>query len=144
YIRWSTTRSGYSATQGAHHVAQTLISLSLSDEFFTRSFIPAASSFAMETGFFFQSSSTFLPHSSFQPHFTEHPNALFTGFSTGVPASTASTALRRSSALAVPGFSTASILPAYCNLRSLSNTNAWGVVEGPYFSETAWLSPSYR
>src|SRR5690606_2403236 len=135
-------RSGYSATQGAHQVAQTLMSLSLSDEFCTRSWMPAASSLVMETACFFQSSSTFLPHASFQPHFTEQPNALFIGSATGVPASTASTALRRASALAVPGFSVASSLPAYCSLRSLSNTKAWGVVEGPYFSDTAWSSPS--
>src|SRR6187200_2527158 len=90
-----------SATHGPHQVAQILMSLNLSELFFTSSFIPASSIISSETGSLAHSSFAFASQFSFSAHLMEQPNTFVVCTGTSLPASNASIALRVSKLVGV-------------------------------------------
>src|SRR5688500_19100728 len=145
YILLMITNSGNSETHGPHQVAQIFINRTLSVLFFRSSFIPASSIVSSGTGLFAHSSSFFFTHSLLSLHFVEQPKTFVVLTATSLLASRSSIAARVSCELGVfVGFSMSSMRPWYLNFLSLSKINTWGVATGPYFSEVAWVSPSYR
>src|SRR5690606_25245126 len=95
-FREVSTSSGNSLTQGAHQVAQTLMSRTFLLPFFRRAATPAASMVSTSTGVashfaIFSATAVFLLR-----HLVEQPMALVTSTGTGFPARRASTALRAS------------------------------------------------
>src|ERR1700743_1812016 len=96
YIRFIEMNSGNSSTQGPHQVAHTLISRSLSDPLWTRSFIPSAVIVSRLTGSRAQVSLALLIQSLFSAHLMEHPNTLVVATGTSLLFSKASMAFRAS------------------------------------------------
>src|SRR5436189_3238577 len=94
--RDSATRAGNSFTQGAHHVAQTLINRSRLDVFFASAATPAASIVASSTGSAFHFSSAFAMSALLEFHLVEQPMTVVFATVTGLPASISTTALRAS------------------------------------------------
>src|SRR6185312_9548735 len=94
YILFMETNSGNSVTQGPHQVAHTLISLNLSELFFSSSRRPASPMVSRRTGSFAQASFDLLIQSLFSAHLMEQPKTLVVATGTGFPASRASMALR--------------------------------------------------
>src|SRR5438132_13273545 len=96
YMRFMVTKSGNSATHGAHHVAHTLTTSSFFVSFLAS--LPAASSSMGSnlTGSLSHCSSDRLASSRLSAHFVEQPNTRVFATGTGTPDSNASTALRAS------------------------------------------------
>src|SRR5262249_36045531 len=94
--RDSATSSGNSPTQGAHHVAHTLIRRRRFESFFASRATPAASVVSSSTGSAFHFSSARATSSRFVFHLVEQPATIVVGFVTGLPASISSIALRAS------------------------------------------------
>src|SRR3569833_1950666 len=136
YMWFRLTKSENSATHGPHQVAQTFISLNLSEWFFTSWIIPAVFMVSSLTGSLAHLIVALLIQSLFCFHFIEQPKVLVTATGTGLPANRASIALRASNECGVlAGFSISSMRPSYCSFLSLSKINTWGVDTGPYLLE---------
>src|SRR5439155_15574471 len=93
---------GHSATHGAHQVAHTLIMRNLSVWFFVSAFTPSASIVSSVTGAFSHALASCWT-SFFPIHFVEQPIGRVTSTGTALPATIASTALRRSGDFTVAG-----------------------------------------
>src|SRR5678815_493363 len=76
YILLIVIKSGNSVTHGPHHVAHTFINRSLSELFFSKSFIPLSSIISTSTGSLAHPSLTSAWCSSFSAHLIEQPNTL--------------------------------------------------------------------
>src|SRR6478735_10299483 len=113
YMRLIVMNDGNSVMQGPHQVAQIFIKRSLSELFFTRSFIPFSSIIVTITGSFAQSVFALSTQFSFSAHFIEQPKTFVVGATTSLLFNNASIALRASFVFGVlDGFSTSSILPS--------------------------------
>src|SRR5437764_154656 len=97
------TRLGNSATHGAHHVAQTLISRTLFVSFLTSAATVLASMVSRATGVLLHCSSIRATSDFFSSHFVEQPIGRVTSTGTGLPASIASRAFRASADFTVAG-----------------------------------------
>src|SRR5665213_561401 len=112
YILVIVTNSGNSATQGPHHVAQILISLSLSDLLLINPLMPSALMVSSLTGSLAHSTAAFSIQVLFSAHFTEQPKTLVVATGTSLLFNKASIEFRASKTCGVRyGFSTSSIRP---------------------------------
>src|SRR5262249_39712300 len=96
------TRPGNSATQGAHHVAQTLIIRTLPVGFLTRLATPAVSMVSRVTGLLLQVCLSWWT-SLCVIHLVEQPAGRVTSTGTGLPSVNAANALRASGDFTVDG-----------------------------------------
>src|SRR5918996_1682218 len=99
YMRHVLTRSGISATHGAHQVAQKLTRTVFSVAFARIFLTPGASIFSSVTGSFLNRATSVFAD-DLPIHLIEHPTVGVVSTSTGLPASTASIAFRVSGTFA--------------------------------------------
>ena len=79
---------------------------------------------------------------AFDSHFVVQPNARVSATGTGLPARTASSALRASWVLTSSSRWLSSMRPWYRSLRCSSKMKMCGVATAPNFIDTPWVSPS--